>query len=302
MIPFIVAMGAAVFDGHAGIASVDYLRNNLYQILEDKMSSISLELECSLEERDEGLCCPLELHTVLTDCYRHADQQLLAWLEKLTSDESYSGCTATTALVRSDRIIVANVGDSRAVLSRSGTALDLSTEHRVYGRGDAIASEVERVESVGGWVEDGRVCGILAVSRAFGDSDFKSSGLKRMLSKGVEDGFWTEEFASTAEFTGDPVISEPDVFELATSEDADEFLIVATDGLWDVISSQEVIELARNQFRKGKAPPEVAERLASIAVRRHTADNVAVVVIDLLGEQKWDSLGKQEGGKLFGLF
>lgn len=46
--------------------------------------------------------------------------------------------------------------------------------------------ETERVESVGGWVGDGRVCDVLAVSRAFGDREFKGSGLKTMLEKGVE--------------------------------------------------------------------------------------------------------------------
>lgn len=57
---------------------------------------------------------------------------------------------------------------------------------RVYGKGPTVESETERVESVGGWVGDGRVCDVLAVSRAFGDREFKGSGLKTMLEKGVE--------------------------------------------------------------------------------------------------------------------
>jgi protein phosphatase 2C family protein 2/3 len=61
--------------------------------------------------------------------------------------------------------VVANVGDSRAVLSRGGRALDLSTEHRVWGKTPTVLSEIERIEAVGGWVDDGRVCGVLAVSR-----------------------------------------------------------------------------------------------------------------------------------------
>lgn len=81
---------------------------------------------------------------------------------------------------------MANVGDSRAVLCRNGTALDLTTEHRVYGPGAAVRSEVERVIAAGGWVNDGRVCDVLAVSRAFGDSDLKGEGLIQMLAEGVE--------------------------------------------------------------------------------------------------------------------
>ena len=62
-------------------------------------------------------------------------------------------------------MIVANVGDSRAVLSRAGRAVNLSAEHRVWGKTPGVVAEIERIESVGGWVDDGRVCGVLAVSR-----------------------------------------------------------------------------------------------------------------------------------------
>ncbi len=49
----------------------------------------------------------------------------------------------------------------------------LTAQHRVYGFGDHVLEEIERVESAGGWIVDGRVCNILAVSRAFGDPEFK---------------------------------------------------------------------------------------------------------------------------------
>ena len=65
--------------------------------------------------------------------------------------------------MRGDKVIVANVGDSRAVLSRDGRAMNLTTEHRVYGRHPAALAEIERVEATGGWVDDGRVCSVLAV-------------------------------------------------------------------------------------------------------------------------------------------
>lgn len=47
----------------------------------------------------------------------------------------------------------------------------------------------------GGWVEDERVCGMLAVTRAFGDPEFKGEGLQKLLRRGVEEGFWTQEEA-----------------------------------------------------------------------------------------------------------
>ena len=53
------------------------------------------------------------------------------------------------------KINVANVGDSRAVLVRNGTPIDLSTEHRVYGKGEVARREIGRIHSAGGWVQDG---------------------------------------------------------------------------------------------------------------------------------------------------
>ena len=64
--------------------------------------------------------------------------------------------------------------------------MDLTQEHRVYGEGATVAAEVERVKAAGGWVEDGRVCDMIAVSRAFGDPDFKGDGMAAMLERGVK--------------------------------------------------------------------------------------------------------------------
>ena len=49
-----------------------------------------------------------------------------------------------------------------------------------------MSAESSRVQEAGGWIDDGRVCDILAVSRAFGDREFKGDGLPVMLRKGVE--------------------------------------------------------------------------------------------------------------------
>ena len=57
---------------------------------------------------------------------------------------------------------------------------------RLYGSGETVSSESHRVQEAGGWIDDGRVCDILAVSRAFGDREFKGDGLQVMLRKGVE--------------------------------------------------------------------------------------------------------------------
>lgn len=68
-----------------------------------------------------------------------------------------------------------------------------------------------RPQGVGGWVDDGRVCGVLAVSRAFGDAEFKGAGLPSLLLTGIERGYWNDAFAAKQRFSGDPVVAIPDV-------------------------------------------------------------------------------------------
>jgi hypothetical protein len=71
-----------VFDGHAGISAARYMEKNLYRVFTEMLDMNSLGLDCDLDARvDEGLCCPLELHDVLTECYRQADASLLEWLQ-----------------------------------------------------------------------------------------------------------------------------------------------------------------------------------------------------------------------------
>lgn len=137
------------------------------------------ELRASLQERFVTL--DRRVRSFLATCATQVDRE--------------SGSTATVLLVGSDRLAVANVGDSRAVLSRGGEAVVLSGEHRVYGTGPLVAYETARIRECGGWVEQGRVCGVLAVSRAFGDVEFKEEGLEGFLKTGVELGVFSEQFA-----------------------------------------------------------------------------------------------------------
>lgn len=289
---------ATVFDGHGGYAAAEYLQRNLYRIYTRVLDQRGVDEGLEMSQDMPGLACPLSLTPVLTDSFRHADDDLLQWMHANVPDEERtSGCTATTCLVRKDLVVVANVGDSRAVLSRGGRAVDLSTEHRVWGKTPNVLAEINRIESVGGWVDDGRVCGVLAVSRAFGDMEFKGEeGLQMLLAKGLDFGLWDQKFADSKRFTGNPVTAQPDVTELAL-HDGDEFVLVASDGLWDVMDSQEVVKLARRELQRGSSPDEVAAKLTALAVKRGSQDNVAVVVIDL-GKVDWTK--KASGGGLFG--
>jgi serine/threonine protein phosphatase PrpC len=282
---------ASLFDGHAGSHAADWLNTRLYELFseainEEIVNDRSADEPCEVEGLDKatGLCTPMGLREVLSQSFQHADDLLLEELKGLEDEEErMAGSTATVALVRRDKIIVANVGDSRAVLCRNGRPVDLTTEHRVYGKGPVVEAEKARVEAAGGWVADGRVCDVIAVSRAFGDLQFKEeAGRKEMLQFGVEIGQWDQEFADSVHFSESPVIVAPDVTELKL-EDDDEFVVIASDGLWDVMGSRDVIQFSRTNFKKKMNAQDVADKLAEVAVRRHTADNVAVIVLDLGG-------------------
>ncbi|CAL5225273.1 g8068 [Coccomyxa viridis] len=294
---------AAVFDGHSGFAAAQYLSEHLYDCFSDAIDEGAYGPECSIDERETGgICCPVELSSLLADSFRETDQKLLSWLQSSApDDEKNAGATATIALVRRDKLVIANVGDSRAVLSRKGQAVDLTTEHRVTGSGPTVEAEVHRVEDVGGWIEDGRVCDVIAVSRAFGDREFKGDGAKSMLQRGVSEEWWDQEFADSKDITGNLLEATPDVVEAPVRED-DEFLILATDGLWDVVTSHEAVTMARSDFKKRKSAEYIADRLTKVALQRRTEDNVSVVVVDLTGKDGWTKPKQKNSERWKGVF
>lgn len=300
-------MYAAVFDGHGGLSSADYLRLSLYETFRDVVEhDVSLGgAKGVLDHEGTDLCCPRSFTPSLVQAFHETDKKLLDWLavEKKGTTEALSGATATVVLTRKDRLIVANVGDSRAVLCRAGRAVDLSSEHRVYGGGDMVEQELERIKAAGGWVDDGRVLGVLAVSRAFGDVEFKGEGLKLLMASGVKEGLWSQEFAEKASFSADPVIPTPDVTEIVLG-DEDEFVIVASDGLWDVMPSQQVVQQVRKELQKHGDTQVAADNIADLALKRYTQDNVAVIIIDLDRGLRGTSTGGAKGTKkgLFGMF
>lgn len=81
-----------------------------------------------------------------------------------------TGCTSVVCLLTNDQIYCANAGDSRAVLSRNKKAIELSEDHKPDNAG-----EEARIKKAGGFVEEGRVKGILSLSRALGDLEYKTN-------------------------------------------------------------------------------------------------------------------------------
>ncbi|XP_031402121.1 probable protein phosphatase 2C 34 [Punica granatum] len=183
------------------------------------------------------------------------DQELVQ-LRKI--DSFYSGTTALTIVRQGEYIVIANVGDSRAVLATTSDDGTLVPVQLTVDFKPNLPQEAERIIECNGrvfclhdepgihrlWLPDGESPG-LAMSRAFGDYCVKDFGL----------------------------ISEPEVTQRnITSED--QFVVLATDGVWDVVTNQEAIEIVSSVPDRGKS----AKRLVEYAVRawKHNRRGIAM--------------------------
>eukprot|EP00930_Biecheleria_cincta_P070276 TRINITY_DN57917_c0_g1_i1.p1 TRINITY_DN57917_c0_g1~~TRINITY_DN57917_c0_g1_i1.p1 ORF type:complete len:463 (-),score=82.76 TRINITY_DN57917_c0_g1_i1:198-1526(-) len=213
-----------VFDGHGGASVAKFSARNLPKLV---VAGRALEAEDALKTSFE----------MLDKCLENAAQTLQCTHR---SHPSKVGCTAVTCLVRRRDIIVANAGDSRVVLSCQGTAIDLSQDHK-----PSLPEEKQRIGNAGGFVVDSRVGpytvsrvnGELSLSRAIGDLRFKQDATR-----------------SAAEQI---VTCVPDVRTYMRNPE-DEFLIIACDGVWDVLSSQDVVDRVHKhlpEMRRGELQP-----------------------------------------------
>ncbi|XP_019103810.1 protein kinase and PP2C-like domain-containing protein isoform X2 [Beta vulgaris subsp. vulgaris] len=166
----------------------------------------------------------------------------------LIKKDWHPGCTAIAAFLVKNKLYIANAGDCRVILCREGHAIALSRDHVA-----SCLEERDRITKVGGvvkWQLDTWRVGAAAlqVTRSIGDADLKPA-----------------------------VTAEPEIMETQLSSE-DEYLIMASDGLWDVISDQEVVSIIRDTV---KEPSMCAKRLATEAAQRGSKDNITVIVVFL---------------------
>lgn len=148
-----------------------------------------------------------------------------------------AGSTAICAVMCDRKLIVANAGDSRGVLCRAnGQVFPLSIDHKPN---DTV--ERERIYKANGWVcVNGRVNGMLGLSRAIGDFEFKTN-----KSLGPED---------------QAVTCNPDILSVDIKDD-DEFFMLACDGIWDVLTNEEAVAFVREGLQRHEQVSKVVEEL-----------------------------------------
>ena len=254
---FIVVGGgrlSAIFDGHGGGGVSQYLRDRLHVIISEKLHQQEKSLMSKSKIRGErkrfwkrgddiaedsalssaspskydmssvGQLPVSAVVAALKDAFDQVDKEAME-----VEDFEYIGSTAVATLLHETNdgtrtLLSANIGDSRGVLSRSGTAVELTRDHKPNDD-----REKARILSMGEKIEWDHYCKVhrvrnLSLSRAIGDR-----------------------FAKPA------VSGEVEIKCFPVHDDKDEFIVLASDGLWDVMSSQEVVSYVHKRL---KAPPK----------------------------------------------
>ncbi|KAM9034315.1 protein phosphatase 1L [Sarcophilus harrisii] len=179
-----------------------------------------------------------------------------SWRWPLTSPSScLPGTTCLIALLSDKDLTVANVGDSRGVLcDKDGNAIPLSHDHKPYQ-----LKERKRIKRAGGFISfngSWRVQGILAMSRSLGDYPLKNLNV---------------------------VIPDPDILTFDLDKLQPEFMILASDGLWDAFSNEEAVRFIKERLDE---PHFGAKSIVLQSFYRGCPDNITVMVVKFRNSSK----------------
>lgn len=267
-----------VFDGHNSNFASKYASAALYKRIVKPLSDVDDDIK-------EGRDWKQEVESEMTDAFNELHNGYLEAMKNIPSSSMReAGTTATALFITENAVIIASVGDSRAVLSLGSSfnstknnidALQLTVDH-------VAANEIEsqRVENLGGFVATiggtVRVNGTLVLTRSIGDAH-----LAQYLSR-------TPHVIS---MTTNEVNEKCHPGSMESSDDLDMpcFIILASDGLWDVMSNREAVTFVTITVRRFGANwkeegafQEAAERLTQEAFVRGSTDNIGVAVVALV--------------------
>lgn len=242
-----------VYDGHNGEKASAYLSDLLPRRFAET---------CAKHETEKSADVKEVFPKLLEDVFEKSEGELSDYL---VGNKHYCGSTGVTCTLVADRagahhLFCANVGDSRAVMSRGGVAVPLSNDHKIeYG------NEKQRIIDAGGWIRSGRVNGVINLARTFGDVEYKA----------LKEESWGKKFKA------DLISAEPEIqHELLTTDD--EFIVLASDGIFDVMSDQAVVNSVRQNLADDCDLVTAAERLIATAINDlGSVDNCSVVVVYL---------------------
>jgi len=245
----------AVYDGHAGSRVSAYCADQLIRSItaNETLGSLDPAELKELTGKEEVV------KVAIRQGFLDLDETLRKLPEVVNGDDK-SGSTVVCVLISPSNIYFANCGDSRVVLSRNGKLAFSTQDHKPIN-----PIEKERIQNAGGSVMIQRVNGSLAVSRALGDFEYKN-----VPSKGP-----CEQLVSP----------EPEIFVEDRSAD-DEFLVLACDGVWDVMSNEELCDFVRNRMQTTSDLDYICNLVIDTCLYKGSRDNMSVVVVAFDGAPK----------------
>ena len=246
----------AVFDGHRGSEAAEFAMVNIASAVVSEWGSHGDDIGAALS------AAMVKVDKAFVERFDAVKQREMSASKNAQQSARNPGCTANVCLIWGDRLCVANAGDCRSILSRNGEPLALSIDHSAHTNASERARIVEAHgegalrQHNGVWrVGDAGV----AVTRAIGDADAKPFG----------------------------VIAVPETVEITLDPTTDDVVVVACDGLWDVVNNAEALALVKDTV---KEPSMCAKRLGSEALARLSGDNITVIVGFLSGARTCENV------------
>ncbi|KAM4796735.1 protein phosphatase 1D [Rhinophrynus dorsalis] len=281
----------AVYDGHGGREAAHFARDHLWGFIRKQKGFMS---------QDPGEVCAA-IGKGFVACHHAMWKKLPEWPKTMTGLPSTSGTTASVVIIRGNKIYVAHVGDSGVVFGLQSNckelikAVEVTQDHK-----PELPREKERIEGLGGSVinksgvnrvvwkrprltHNGPVrrstvidqIPFLAVARALGD-------------------LWSYDF-----YSGEFVVSpEPDTSVHTIDPQKHKFIIIGSDGLWNMVSAEDAISMCQEQD-KGKYGQSCAKMLVNRALtqwrqRMLRADNTSAIVICISPLSEKQTCGSSE--------
>ncbi|XP_029961759.1 neutral and basic amino acid transport protein rBAT-like isoform X2 [Salarias fasciatus] len=252
----------AVYDGHAGSKVANYCSKHLLEhiitasVTAGGTQGFQAGSDGSTTDLPASGCPAVEaVKAGIRTGFLRIDEHMRSFSD-LRNGMDRSGSTAVGILLSPDHFFFINCGDSRAVLYRNSNVCFSTLDHKPCN-----PRERERIQNAGGSVMIQRVNGSLAVSRALGDYDYKC-----VDGKGP-----TEQLVSP----------EPEVFVMVRAPEQDQFVILACDGIWDVMSNEELCEFVKSRLEVCDDLERVCNEVVDTCLHKGSRDNMSVVLVCL---------------------
>jgi len=182
-------------------------------------------------------------------------------LPEFERGEDKSGSTAVACLISPTHCYLINCGDSRALVCSDNQVVLSTYDHKPIN-----PAERERIHNAGGSVMIQRVNGSLAVSRALGDFEYKC----------VENRGPCEQLVSP----------EPEVYTRERSYEKDEFVVLACDGIWDVMTNEDLKEFVHSRLKVTNDLVRISNEVLDLCLNKGSRDNMSIIIVTFPGAPK----------------